>query len=231
MHANPEQFKTLAEADTASLIPDSYLAEAPFRFDFSKSNPDMKTINMMDADSLEQYVQEVLRKAGKSWGMGGYGEDRFFYQSSELFKKGDEYRTVHLGLDIWLPPLTQLRVPVAGVVHSVQDNNHFLDYGPTVILEHRIGDIHFFSLYGHLHRESVQQLSPGQRVNPGDALASVGDATENGGWAPHLHLQLMFDLLGNTGDFPGTATPSEKDTYLRNSPDPETLLSKFLATA
>lgn len=231
METNASIADALARAELYPLIPDVYLAQTPLRFDFSRNNPGITDINMMDAASLEAYVQKMLSKAGKTWGMGGYGEDRFFYQASELFKKGNEYRTIHLGLDIWLPPLTKLGVPVAGTVFSVQDNKNFLDYGPTVILEHRIGGVHFFSLYGHLHRESIQHLSPGQLVEPGETLAAIGEATENGGWAPHLHVQLMFDLFGNVGDFPGTAAPSEKDMYMRNSPDPELLLSRFLVAA
>ncbi len=223
--------QTIVSVDASPLIPDRYLASAPFRFDFSRSNPDIKHVDMMSADSLDAYVRETLRKAGCTWGMGGYGEDRFFYQSSNLFKKRNEYRTIHLGLDIWLPPGTGLRVPISGIVKSVQDNNHFLDYGPTIILEHRLGPTHFYTLYGHLSRASTQNRFQGESLNAGDSLAAIGDANENGSWAPHLHLQIIKEMLGHVGDFPGTAAPSEKEMYLRNSPNPEILLSRFLPAA
>ena len=45
-----------------------------------------------------------------------------------------------------------------------------------------------------------------------------------GGWAPHLHLQLMFDMQGKTGDYPGVCRFSEKDLYLKNIPNPQLIL-------
>jgi len=231
MQEIPDITQAIQDTDTFPLIPEVYLASAPLRFDFSRNNPDLEGIDMMSATSLDTYVRETLRKAGRSWGLGGYGEDRFFYQSSELFKKGNEYRTIHLGIDIWLPPGTELRVPVAATVRNVQDNAHFLDYGPTVILEHHIGGIDFFTLYGHLGRESIRHLSVGQELKAGEQLAVIGDITENGSWAPHLHVQIIRDMLGNVGDFPGTAAPSEKGLYLQNSPDPEVLISRFIVPA
>jgi murein DD-endopeptidase MepM/ murein hydrolase activator NlpD len=219
----------IEHADVSPMIPDPYLVSAPLRFDFSRNNPDIQNINMMNADSLNTYVRDTLRKAGCTWGMGGYGEDRFFYQSSELFKRGNEYRTVHLGLDIWLPAGTVLRVPIAGRVLTLRNNDHFLDYGPTIILEHHLHDAHFFTLYGHQSRGSLEALSEGQMLAAGEPLATLGDVTENGSWAPHLHVQIIRDLFGNTGDFPGTVAPSEKELYLQNSPDPEVLLARFLA--
>lgn len=211
------------------LLPQRYLQTPAYRFDFSRSNSGLAAIDMMHSESLQSYVASTLHEAGRTWGFGGYGEDRFFYQSSPLFKKGDEYRTVHLGIDIWLPPGTVIFSPLPATVVSVQDNAHFLDYGPTVILEHCLGDTRFFSLYGHQGRASVAHLRPGQKLYAGETLSAVGESSENGSWAPHLHLQLMNDLLGNSGDFPGVATPSEKDFYLRHCPNPEILLASFLA--
>jgi len=42
----------------------------------------------------------------------------------------------------------------------------------------------------------------------------------NGGWPPHLHLQLITDLLDKDGDFPGVASPAERSLWLALSPDP-----------
>lgn len=228
MDAISDIAQAIERVGASPLIPDTYLASAPLQFDFSRNNSDIQSIDMMSAASLDAYVRGALLKAGRTWGLGGYGEDRFFYQSSELFKKGNEYRTIHLGIDVWLPAGTELRVPIAGIVQSVQDNNNFLDYGPTVILEHTIENVHFFTLFGHLARRSIQHLSVGQELRPGDFLAAIGDITENGSWAPHLHLQIIRNLLGNVGDFPGTSTPPEKEFYLQNSPDPEVLISRFI---
>ena len=49
----------------------------------------------------------------------------------------------------------------------------------------------FFTLYGHLARASAAALAPGDRaLAAGAVVGHLGDESENGGWAPHLHLQL-----------------------------------------
>src|SRR3989344_6333740 len=179
------------ETDVSPLLPADYIQTPPHRFDFSKDNPDIQSVDVMSAGSLQTYVRAALRKAGRTWGLGGYGEDRFFYRSSELFKKGNEYRTVHLGIDIWLPSGTPLYAPLSGVIRGAQDNAHFLDYGPTIIIEHDIGGIRFFSLYGHLGRESMHGREDGRRIASGEQLGVIGATSENGGGAPPPHLPPM----------------------------------------
>ena len=46
-------------------------------------------------------------------------------------------------------------------------------------------------------------LAPGQRVRPGEVIGWLGDASVNGGWPPHLHLQVMaLDPLHDDGTPP-----------------------------
>jgi 4-aminobutyrate aminotransferase-like enzyme len=52
----------------------------------------------------------------------------------------------------------------------------------------------------------------------------LGTEHENGGWAPHLHFQVIADRLDCSGDFPGVARPAERDVWLSLSPDPAPLL-------
>ena len=42
----------------------------------------------------------------------------------------------------------------------------------------------------------------------------MGDFPINGNWPPHLHFQIILDLLDKKGDFPGVAAPSERDLWL-----------------
>ena len=53
----------------------------------------------------------------------------------------------------------------------------------------------------------------------------MGDATENGGWPPHLHFQIITDLLDLSTNFPGVARASERALWTSLSPDPNLLLS------
>ena len=64
----------------------------------------------------------------------------------------------------------------------------------------------------------------GQAFRPGQPLGTIGPYPENGDWPPHLHFQLMTDMLGLAGDFPGVAAPSRRSYYLSVCPDPAFLL-------
>ena len=107
-------------------------------------------------------------------------------------------------------------------MHSIADNANSLDYGPTVVLEHQAGPggPRYYTLYGHLARGSSAGLSAGIPVAAGAVIARIGSGTENGGWPPHLHFQIITDLLDRHGDFPGVADPAERRVWLSLAPDP-----------
>jgi 4-aminobutyrate aminotransferase-like enzyme len=95
------------------------------------------------------------------------------------------------------------------------------DYGPTVILRHEpTGGPVFHTLYGHLGREIPESVRPGARVGRGEPIAAVGALDVNGGWPPHLHFQLITDLLDRDGEFPGVARPDQRTLWKSLSPDP-----------
>ena len=114
---------------------------------------------------------------------------------------GTESRTLHLGLDLFAPAGTTVRSPLAGTVLAVTDNDQPLDYGPTVILRHTTPDgVGFHTLYGHLDRATLDHVVPGRLVRPGDVIGWLGGAGVNGGWPPHLHLQVIaVDPLHDEG--------------------------------
>lgn len=177
---------------------------------------------------LTHSIFEQMHQAGVSIGVGRYDEPRLLYSSS-LFARSsnptDERRTIHLGLDLFVKPGAPVHAPLDGSVHLVANNGEPLDYGPLVILRHET-DNHeeFFTLYGHLDKESISLLKPGQNISLGECFAHVGEAPENGGWPPHLHFQLILDLLDFGKDFPGVALPSERAIWTSLSPDPNLLL-------
>ena len=182
-----------------------------------------------EAGHLSEAISRKLREGGASVGIGRYDEARLLY-SSELFGSSknptDERRTVHLGIDLFAGPGTPVHAPLHGVVHKVAINNAPLDYGPVVLLRHETGDGQkFFTLYGHLARESFDRLQPEQPISAGQTFARLGAAHENGGWPPHLHFQIVLDLLDLDTDFPGVARASQRGVWTSLSPDPNLLLS------
>ena len=177
----------------------------------------------LERESLERTIADEMNHTGAQVAIGQYNEARLIY-TSPAFITGDhptaETRTIHLGLDIFAPPGTPVYAPLAGKVHCLANNTARLDYGPLIILEHRAGEHTFYTLYGHLSAESLDKLQPGQAVNAGERIATIGAPPTNGDWPPHLHFQIITDLLGLDHDFPGVALASQREVWLSLSPDP-----------
>jgi 4-aminobutyrate aminotransferase-like enzyme/Ser/Thr protein kinase RdoA (MazF antagonist) len=146
--------------------------------------------------------------------IGRYNEARTFY--TEPMFAG---RTIHLGLDFFAPPGTPVFAPFDGTVYAVANYSKRLDYGPVMIIQHDA----FFTLYGHL---SETPLPVGTKVKAGQEIARVGDRPGNGDWPPHLHYQIIRDLLDMGCDFPGVANPDMREVFTALSPDPAPWIAK-----
>lgn len=155
---------------------------------------------------------------------GGYLEKRFFYSNELLFGTGKDKREIHLGVDIWLKTNTPIYAPLDGVVHSIHYNDSNLDYGHTIILKHKVSGREFFSLYGHLSNSHIKSLKANMVINKGESFCTIGGHKENGGWPPHLHLQLILDLGDKKGDYPGVCTSQAIAYFKDNCPDPTALI-------
>ena len=193
-------------------------------FDFTAANSEFVRLDINDAAGFTQSLFSRIVEADTPVGIGRYDEDRVLYRHSPLFDGQTERRSVHLGIDLFVVEGTEVRSPLPARVHSLADNAGLGDYGPTVILEHELDGISFFTLYGHLSRVSLENLRVGRTLAAGAKIAGVGDLHENGGWPPHLHFQIISDLLGRAGDFPGVAAPSERQYFLDLCPDPNLIL-------
>jgi len=184
--------------------------------------------NAADAATLTVAIQAELDKTGARVAVGRYDEARLLYNAPQFGASKnptDERRTVHLGIDLFLEPGAALHAPLPGIVHLLGNNAFPLDYGPLVVLKHRTdtGE-EFFTLYGHLSEAGLHKLRIGQAIAQGEQFAQVGDAHENGGWAPHVHFQIILDLLDRGTEFPGVARASERELWKALSPDANLLL-------
>ncbi|MDT8401372.1 MAG: aminotransferase class III-fold pyridoxal phosphate-dependent enzyme [Bacteroidales bacterium] len=184
---------------------------------------------MNTADKLGERIEEELRRKQKKFGIGRFAEARILYSSSVFRNKQfttAEDRTIHLGIDMFAPAGTPVYAPADGTVHLYNYNPDELDYGHMIILRHQSGTgEEFFTLYGHLAGKSLERITKGKEVKKGDVFAWMGDVTENGGWSPHLHFQIITDLLAYGIDFPGVCKPWEKNTWFLLSPDPDLFLN------
>ena len=133
-------------------------------------------------------------------------------------------RRLHLGVDIWGPAHVPVYAPLQATVHSFAFNSAFGDYGATLILQHEIEGSIFHTLYGHLSLKSIEDKRAGQTIEKGGWIATFGEPAENGHWPPHLHFQIINDLQGGIGDYPGVCVYAEREKYLDNCPDGDLML-------
>ncbi|MBT8310301.1 MAG: aminotransferase class III-fold pyridoxal phosphate-dependent enzyme, partial [Flavobacteriaceae bacterium] len=157
---------------------------------------------------------------------GGYLEPRPLYTSSSYDKIGNygrESRSIHLGLDFWLPEKTPVHALFKGEVIAAVNDKGDKEYGGLVILKHKVKNLEFFTLYGHLSVVSTLKLKIGDIINKGEIIAELGDQTENGNWAPHLHFQVMLSMLDYKIDFPGVIYSNQIDVWKSLCPDPNLL--------
>ena len=179
------------------------------------------------ADLTEQLFRQI-QEARVKVGIGRYGEARLLYTSEQFKVQTDEMpqaRTIHLGIDLYMHSNAPVYAPIEGKVHSFNNNTSHLDYGPAIILEHSIEDgQRFYTLYGHLSLDSLENLTVGMPIAKGQSFARIGEPPTNGGWPPHLHFQIIMDMLGERGNFPGVARPAEWDIWSQISPDSNLIL-------
>ena len=185
-------------------------------------DPDENTVLPLTAR-----IEQVMREAGVRIAVGRYDEPRLLY-TAPFFggaTAASERRTIHIGLDLFAEAGTGVFAPLDGTVEAFANNAVPQDYGPVVILRHATGTGDaFFTLYGHLSRASLAGLHVGQRIERGQRFAWLGTPDENVGWTPHLHLQIITDLLGVGTDFPGVAPASQRAVWRNLSPDPNLLV-------
>lgn len=187
------------------------------------------TSNLLYAYKFDQIVSSLMSEAETTLAIGRYDEARAIYTTDAFATMGNDapqWRTVHTGLDFFAEPGYEVFAVCDGRVHSFANNFGGRDYGPTIVLEHTISsELTFYTLYGHLSLKSLTSLKQGQSVKKGEIIGVIGTIQENGNWPPHLHFQIVLDMLGNQGDFPGVAYAHQRELWKSISPDPWLLLT------
>jgi murein DD-endopeptidase MepM/ murein hydrolase activator NlpD len=210
--------------DIAPVLPYDLAKTEIAVLDFSSANRDLDAIDTGSAEEFTDYVTSVLHRREASVGVGRYNEERVTYRHSALFAGTGERRSVHLGIDLFVEHGTSVSTPLAATIHSFANNQGLGDYGPTIILQHELQDVPFWTLYGHLALESLGECHEGKTLSGGSVFGRVGGMDENGGWPPHLHFQIITEIGKWKGDFPGVAAPSRRRHFLGLCPDPNLIL-------
>ena len=167
--------------------------------------------------------------------IGRYDEIRPGMYEQELFSGN---RDLHVGIDIGAPQQTEVFAFTDGIIHSFGINSEDGSYGPTIITQHQVSlASHVGSqkmnpittiwvLHGHLATESLEGLEIGQEVRGGQLLARIGNKSENGGWEPHLHIQISL-IEPISFDLEGVVARENRQQALQQYPDPRLILGEI----
>jgi murein DD-endopeptidase MepM/ murein hydrolase activator NlpD len=215
----------LAEIESAKVILPQISYSDYIAIDLSTSSKLLENNLLESANDLETIIYSYVSEKEAKIAYGGYLEERDLYKRSELFDAEDQdSRNIHLGIDIWEKSGSTIHAALDGKVHSFKNNEGLGNYGPTIILQHTIDDVDFYTLYGHLSKDSISNLELDQVIKKGDRIGYLGSAEVNGDYAPHLHFQIIEDISDYNGDYPGVCSKTNADFYRENCPNPEILL-------
>ncbi|MBC8770087.1 aminotransferase class III-fold pyridoxal phosphate-dependent enzyme [Arenibacter sp. BSSL-BM3] len=179
-----------------------------------------------DLDYFQYRLNKLQEEHPSKILAGGYLEPRPIYTTSSYDKKGNkgrESRSIHLGIDFWLPEASPVHALFDGEVVTAVNDAGDKEYGGLVILRHREEDLEFYTLYGHLSVGSATRHKVGVQLRAGDEIGVLGSCTENGNWSPHLHFQIMLSMLDFKIDFPGVGYYGQLDLWKSLCPDPNML--------
>lgn len=208
-------------------LPATKIIDVPtfIKIDLSESSKSIARIDVANSRVFENYIENYLLENNADAAFGGYVEPRSLYRRSTIFNdvQTDE-RNIHIGLDLWIKAGTPVLAALDGIVHSFNNNSGLGNYGPTIILKHSVGEQIFYTLYGHLSLKSIASIKVGDSFNKGEQLGDLGDASVNGDYAPHLHFQIIKNIVDYMGDYPGVCSKNDLSFYLENCPDPNLLL-------
>jgi murein DD-endopeptidase MepM/ murein hydrolase activator NlpD len=204
----------------SALRPSDYIP-----LDLSIHNTQLKAVDVSSSDELERFIWNFMHGHKAKVAYGGYLEERGIYKRSAYFNQEnpDTERNIHLGLDFWIGAETPIYAPLSGTLHSFKNNANYGDYGPTLVLKHRFNSFDFYTLYGHLSLASLRGKEIGAEVKQGEQIATLGIASVNGDYPPHLHFQIIKDIQNFEGDYPGVSHLKDLEFYKANCPDPALL--------
>ena len=179
-----------------------------------------------DLDWFDYEINKIQKENPKKIISGGYLEPRSLYTDSSYEKignSGPESRCIHLGVDFWITANSPIHTFLDGEVVVSFNDLGYKKYGGLVILKHNEDGIFFFTLYGHLSYSTIDKLKVGDQLKKGDQIGFIGNSIENGGWSPHLHFQIILNLLNYKNDFPGVAYHNQIKIWKSICPDPNLL--------
>ncbi len=172
-------------------LPDGVWTQVDFNALAMRDFPVNATNPLLNADFCEAWEKEIFQARQATYGYGGYGENRAILWRDHYHQQG---KTWHLGTDFYVPVGTTVATPV-----PLQVMTHRVDpepdggWGGQVIARIAAGPYTDYGLiFAHLDTPNAEKfLTPSTHLPAHTVLGNLGGHRVNGGWSPHLHLQLV----------------------------------------
>jgi hypothetical protein len=191
-------------------------------FDLSKNNEKIISIDTTNPEEFSKYLFDIMKEGQAKIWIWKYAENRDIYRTSWFISW--DARTIHLWIDLSMEPYSNIYCPYDWKVQSFQNNVWAWDYWPTIILEHELDWVTFYTLYGHLSLESLDGLYEWKIFKKWEKLCQVWNYPVNWNRFPHLHFQIISDMLWKKWDFYWVASEKQKDYFLSICPNPNYIL-------
>lgn len=206
-------FPTISEEDSGVPIELDRCAEAFYRKNpaGSQDNPDDHAL--LDPNFLASKIRQWnWDQGGEKYSFGGYMEDRSNLWRGHYMMPD---KPIHVGVDFNVGSLTTVCLPHRGkLLHSWYDEDFMGGWGGKMLF--RINTK--FVIFAHLEPAlMIQNHGPDPiNVDVGEPIGVIGRSTHNGGWYPHLHIQVVSSL--DDVDADGYHAPSAD--LVERFPDP-----------
>jgi len=146
----------------------------------------------LDPETVDNWLEFAHKLLGCDYSYGGYLENRSTLWRGHYHKPGE---MIHLGVDLNVPEGEIVAMPTWGkLVYSFNDPDQNSGWGGKLIFECDQG----YLLFGHL-KNIPNDI--GTIYSPDQYVGVVAEAKCNGGWVPHLHVQLMKEFNPNVDGY------------------------------
>lgn len=142
-------------------------------------------LDFTNSSVCENWINSIHNSQGINYSFGGFLEDRSNFLKKHYNKRKKIF--IHLGIDYTVPAKTQVALTEEAIVEYIRYDYSKGGWGKMVLFSLRNKSLYI--LYGHLKK--MPRLKVGQKCIAGQIIGIVGKKNENGGWFPHLHVQLM----------------------------------------
>lgn len=136
-----------------------------------------------DPYEFDKWVRFYHKLLGINYSYGGYLEDRKELWSGHY---QEALKAVHYGVDFTVPECTSVHIPTDGVlIDKYIDTDQDGGWG---------GRLTFRTAHGHLLFGHLKITNTKKNYTAGDLIGCIAPSDTNGGWWPHLHVQLMKEF-------------------------------------